>query len=207
MAESPENPHSTATGSGCGDGAFPTCGDPEASRNTNSTHATKTSTWRHWEKGGHRVRCHLWAVGGRRGAKGRDGPRGHPKEHQRWVPQVWARDPVPGQGASCSRWLQLDQSPFLSTRTGTRWGWQREQHLLLAAPHPQERLGIEGTPRALRMPKPSVAPQHRSRHPEHSPAFAAALRAAADAAPGKMPPGKAPPGSRPAAPERGEGAG
>lgn len=40
------------------------------------------------KKDENRVRCHLWAAGGWRGAKGRDGPTGHPKEHWRCVPQV-----------------------------------------------------------------------------------------------------------------------
>lgn len=100
------------------------------------------------KKDKNRVRCHLWAAGDWRGAKGRDGPRGHPKEHWRCVPQVWTRDPVPGQGASCSWWLQLDQNPFLSTRTGARWGWQREQHLLLAAPPSSGKAGHRGGPQS-----------------------------------------------------------
>lgn len=53
------------------EGGFPTCGDPEATGTTDSTHAN-ASTWGHWEEECTSVRCHRWATGGQSGAKGRD---------------------------------------------------------------------------------------------------------------------------------------
>lgn len=47
----------------------PTCGDPEATRTTNATHASNASTWGHWEEGCTRGRRHPRAAAGRNRAR------------------------------------------------------------------------------------------------------------------------------------------
>lgn len=136
----------------------------------------------------YRGSCHRWA------AAGRNGPRkgtssGWPlggegdtlRQSQEWVPRVvsapggsgLANSPTPGS-------LQVTGEPSESISSCLQLqGKPVLAQSLWGLPEPQATL-----------PRPS----------QHSPAFAAALSAAAEAAPGNTPPGKAAPGNRPPAP-------
>ena len=152
---------------------FPTCGDPEATRTTNSTHATNASSWGHWEEECTSVRCHHRATGGQSSAKGRDKLRmalGRQRGHPEAVPGMGPPDLGTGTrqlGALHSWALKFGQRSFPGTPRRARvhpnwWGSPREQHLPLAVPQlhgeSSPNPGSQGTPGVPGgCPSPSVA--------------------------------------------------